>query len=89
MAVAGLFGEREVRNKSIAFFQAYTRQVRYTPVADVSLRRSEPPLRARMRHSNSGGDYAAVDTPILLALSATARQNAALNISSGGRILTI
>ena len=43
----------------------------------------------RMRHSNSGGDYAAVDTPILLALSATARQNAALNISSGGRILTI
>jgi phage protein Gp37/Gp68 len=31
MAVAVLFGEQEVRNKSIASFQACTRQVRYTP----------------------------------------------------------
>ena len=31
MAVAVLFGEQEVRNKSIASFQARTRQVRFTP----------------------------------------------------------
>jgi hypothetical protein len=36
----------KVRNKSIASFQACTRHVRYTPIAAVSLRRSEPPLRA-------------------------------------------
>jgi hypothetical protein len=50
MAVVVLFGEQEVRNKSIASFQECTRQVRYTPVADISLRRSEPPLRAMRRH---------------------------------------
>ena len=40
----------KVRDKSAESLQACTRQVRYTPIADVSLRRSEPPLRANMRN---------------------------------------
>ena len=52
IAVAVLFGEQKVRNRSIASFQACTRQVRYTPpIAVVSLRRSEPPLRAQQPKS--------------------------------------
>ena len=40
----------KVRDKSIASFQASTRRSAIPPIADVSLRGSEPPLRTRKRH---------------------------------------
>ena len=48
---------RKVRDKSTESFQACTRRVRYTPIADVSLRRSEPPLRAMCGRLRVGKDF--------------------------------
>ena len=46
IAVAILFGAGKYGTSQLPRFKACTRHVRYTPIADVSPRRSEPPLRA-------------------------------------------
>ena len=53
LAVAGLFGERESGEQVNCVVSSMHQAFRLTPIADVSLRPGEPPLRADSRGSSA------------------------------------